>query len=501
MSVDTAELYATIHDLVTLVLEGVATDDDCAKLNSLLSDSPAARDVFDAYLRETSELKWQLDAVALAAFGEDGASSGTEPPRCRVPNGSRWFSAVTRAAAVLLVASVATATAIMTAGIVGSERKAPAPVVAAVESRHAAALVHSDTHRGVATLTRAADVVWSQGSNAVEELSRLAPGDTLRFDGGEIDIIFDSGVEVLVRGPADLEIKGIDRAFSRLGAIAARVGESGKGFTIETPTAEVVDVGTEFGVDVESTGSTAVAVFRGRVDLSVAAAARDDPGTFRPLFQGEAVRVDADGALKPLVAISSDRFPSPLRTRRLNSPAIHVIARVTDNRVDGQNAKFYRIVRDGLSEDSLAYVDRNHEWNGVDGSGLPACVQGLEYVMPFNDDKFVQPLEVSVELLRPATLYIFFTDTLEVPEWLRENFVDTGLDIGLDEAANRFVPSRQTATGPGTSVDTVFSIWKRDVAEASIVTLGSICPPPDQKELKMGFNMYGIAAAPLEKDP
>jgi hypothetical protein len=498
MSGETIELYARIHDLVTLILQAVATDDDCEQLCSLLRESPVARKVFDAYIRETTELKWHLDAAVVVE--PVGNRRLQVPRRCSGPRsslvGRGW-----RAAALLLVVSMATAGAVIFSRLPGRDMQAPAPESDVAKAAVEPPALISGTHRGVATLTRVTNVVWSQEDGWFEDLARLGPGDTLRFDSGEVELVFDTGVEVLVRGPADFEIKGPDRAFSRLGSIAARVGDSGKGFTIETPTAEVVDVGTEFGVEVQPTGSTAVAVFRGRVDLSVAGDAESERGSFRPLFQGEAVRVGLDGALQPMVAIASDRFPEPLRSRPSKSAAARVIAGVKDNRGDEQNAKFYRIVRDGLREDSPAYVDRNHEWNGVDGSGIPACVQGIEYIMPFNDDKFVKPLEVSVELLRPATLYVFFSDTLEVPDWLRDNFVDTGLDIGLDEAKNRFIPSRKTATGPGASVDTVFSIWKRDVREASTVTLGSIRRPPDQKERKIGFNMYGIAAAPLDTKP
>lgn len=495
MSGEDVQIYATIHDLVTCILEGSASAAQQDQLALLLRESSEARRLYNAYVRETAELRWQLETSGVG----DGELAARKSTVVGLDPLARLLRAWRGAAAIVLIGSVATLAGIMSQGFVGRPARV-IPVGGVVGRGGAQAPLSAPACVGVATLARTSDVTWSPGSKGRDELSRLCPGDTLRFERGEVELIFDTGVEVVVRGPADFEVKGADRAFSRLGAIAARVGESGKGFTVETPTAEVVDVGTEFGIEVQPTGSTAVAVFRGRVDLAAADAA-GNLDTFRPLYQGEAVRVGVDGALKPMVAISSDWCPTPLRSRRPDSRVDHVIAGLSDNRSDERNAKFYRIVRDGLYEDSLAYVDRNHEWNGVDGSGIPACVQGIEYIMPFNDDKFVQPLEISVELLRPATLYVFFSDTLEVPDWLRNDFVDTGLDIGLDESSNRFARRRKTATGPGESVDTVFSIWKRDVREASTVTLGPIRRPPDQEQLKMGFNMYGIAAAPLDTIP
>lgn len=40
---------------------------------------------------------------------------------------------------------------------------------------------------------------------------------------------------------------------------------------------------------------------------------------------------------------------------------------------------FYRIVHAGFGEEQLAYVDRVHQWNGVDEQGLPSELLGGEY--------------------------------------------------------------------------------------------------------------------------
>ena len=141
-------------------------------------------------------------------------------------------------------------------------------------------------------------------------------------------------------------------------------------------------------------------------------------------------------------------------------------------------------------------MDRNHEWNGVDASGIPGFLRGIEYVMPFNDDKFATVFELSVQLARPAMLYVFLSDTVPVPDWLRRDFIDTGFDIGLDEGRNRFIPSRQTMTGPGQSIDTICSIWSRRVDTPGVIPLGSIQRPAEPP----GFNMYGIAVAELKAD-
>src|SRR5438477_11532680 len=103
-------------------------------------------------------------------------------------------------------------------------------------------------------------------------------------------------------------------------------------------------------------------------------------------------------------------------------PLEPVIGDVRDNIRKGDSIKSYQIVRGGLEEDVLAFVDRNHQWNGVDAKGMPPFLVGADYIMPFNDDKFVPNLELNVRLLRPATLYVFLDNNMVVPDWLRRHF-------------------------------------------------------------------------------
>jgi hypothetical protein len=116
--------------------------------------------------------------------------------------------------------------------------------------------------------------------------------------------------------------------------------------------------------------------------------------------------------------------------------------------------------------------------------------------MPFNDDKFVKGLELKVKLLRPATLYVFLDNNMAVPSWLKKEFTDTGLDIGLDCSKTEWHRDQSLGIGPGRSIDYRFSIWKRDVKKAGTVTLGGIEQAPAIRS--QGFNMYGIAATAIQ---
>jgi len=119
--------------------------------------------------------------------------------------------------------------------------------------------------------------------------------------------------------------------------------------------------------------------------------------------------------------------------------------------------------------------------------------------MPFNDDKqFISRLEVTLFVDRPASLYVFLSDAVDAPDWLKADFVDTGEKIGLDEGPSRWYPAdtgqRKLSAGTGMSVDTIFSIWKRDILDRLQVVLGGV----DRPTRLRGYNMYGIAAVPLD---
>lgn len=488
MNAEHERFYTAIHDLSMRLLEGDATSAEREQLERLVAESPEARRIFVAYMQETALLKWQ-HADRASEILRDLGQSDIAGPTGRTSHRQTAFRNWAAAVAATIGLGVATYAVREQWGF---HRDAVIPRAVDREGengRGRAKRQPADTARktGVATLTRTTGVAWPA---AVErpELSRLEAGDVLRFDRGEVEVVFDSGVELKVRGPADVEVRSADYAVGRLGTITARVGVDGRGFTIETPTARIMDLGTEFGIDVSRTGATEVAVFRGLVDLSVG---RRATGTPRRLRQGEALRVDPDGSVNRVMAISTDRFPVPAPPAKASAP-FPMIDAVHDNNHDAGSRKFYRIVRSGLVEDSQAFVDRNHQWNGTTKEGMPDFLRGIEYVMPYNDDKFAGHLEVKLSLARPAALYVFYSDSLPVPEWLRREFVDTGHDIGLDEAKNRFLPDRQVAPGAGVSVDTIFSVWRRDIPGPMTVTLGAVEVPED----RTGYNMYGIAVGP-----
>jgi hypothetical protein len=184
-----------------------------------------------------------------------------------------------------------------------------------------------------------------------------------------------------------------------------------------------------------------------------------------------------------------------------SSPRRSLIASVRDNQSTQSRPKFYAVVPGGFREDAKAYVDRNHEWNGLDEEGLPDELLGGDYIKTFNDDKLRDEMEIVVTLAHPATLYVLFYDGHPAPDWLSSQFVNTGLCVGMDDGdyltRSGTLVRRPLDVGAGASIDCRYCAWKRDVHDASEVRLGPNFDPMERRTLS-DFAMYGIVAVPLD---
>lgn len=139
----------------------------------------------------------------------------------------------------------------------------------------------------VATVVDQLDPVWESSTSDMDIGSRLWTNDgNCRLHKGIVKVQFDCGTEVIVEGPAEFELTGATRMFIHSGRFYAVIPNRAAAFTAVTPTAEVIDMGTEFGIKVISDGTTEVHMVRGRASLIAEGC---DSGY--ELTQGQAARV------------------------------------------------------------------------------------------------------------------------------------------------------------------------------------------------------------------
>ena len=141
-----------------------------------------------------------------------------------------------------------------------------------------------------------ADARWDDDLHPREFLMRLQEGDELHLLSGLAHLEFYSGARIILQGPSKFTPTGPARGKLESGRLTGKV-DGGK-FQLTTPTAKVIDLGTEFGVTVGPTSDTDVCVFVGEVEVQ--------PGLDGPkknpsyaegynLTQGMSVRVAATG--------------------------------------------------------------------------------------------------------------------------------------------------------------------------------------------------------------
>ncbi|MEM9281678.1 MAG: FecR family protein [Verrucomicrobiota bacterium] len=150
----------------------------------------------------------------------------------------------------------------------------------------------------IATLVLAEECLWKNGT--YREGQRLDPGAlellsgtaVIRFDGGA-ELVLSKGSAVDLVSPAEADLIG--------GEVVIRAEAGAEGFILDTPSGELVDLGTEFTVRVDPKGETELHVHEGEV--AVAKAAQDADGGI--VAAGKAVRLPKDGGRNevPLDAI------------------------------------------------------------------------------------------------------------------------------------------------------------------------------------------------------
>ncbi|HNX34818.1 MAG TPA: FecR domain-containing protein [Kiritimatiellia bacterium] len=110
-----------------------------------------------------------------------------------------------------------------------------------------------------------ARLMWQKNVKGLD-LPGTLPG-TLRLESGVVGVRLQTGVELSVIGPAEVEVQSGMRIHLERGRLLADVPHWATGFTVRTKQFEVYDLGTVFGVSVESTVSD-VFVFKGSVQVN-----------------------------------------------------------------------------------------------------------------------------------------------------------------------------------------------------------------------------------------
>lgn len=282
--------FDELRGLLEALCEETITPDQVARLETLVLADPEAEIYYLQYMQLQVDLLREFGTIAPrpgadcrdrthASEGSEGelADQPSVAPDSR-PAGRSWTP-------WFRLSGIIAAAACMTALLVGGYLLGRRPEAAQRRARFAAGTIADsrdpapgNRFPGAATASGLLALVikldgaqWEPSpmdGPAPAEGSVLA-ARCLRLSEGRATLSFFSGVTLTIEGPADLDLISVDRVFCRQGRLRARVPKGAEGFVVATPGSAIVDLGTEFGLNVEVDGKARIMVFEGAAEAAL----------------------------------------------------------------------------------------------------------------------------------------------------------------------------------------------------------------------------------------
>ena len=129
-------------------------------------------------------------------------------------------------------------------------------------------LVPVTIHEDVATLADTINVQWGEMGMSLEKGARLSTNaNPIVVNKGFLKLLFDNNTSVLVEAPAEFVLVAHDQIKLDNGRLYASVPPEAIGFTVTTPNSKIIDLGTEFGVQVDYGETTQLHVVKGKTTV------------------------------------------------------------------------------------------------------------------------------------------------------------------------------------------------------------------------------------------
>lgn len=317
-----------LADLLAAFLDEDMTPAQTKRLGEIVQSDPAARAQYLEHCRMHAALAWEHGVLGGMNFTEETASQSADTAKILTLSFRRkWARSLALAAALTLLA------ALLWQGL--------API-----ARRSA----WNSGEVVGTVSRMAGGRLSVPGTDVQ----LTSGDVLRVGEYELaaglaQIVFENNVEVLIEAPARFSVESPRLLSLYEGRLSANVPPEGIGFTVMTPTAAVIDHGTEFGVVVSAEKTSEIHVFHGEVEVKPKHSALES----LRLLTDQATRLDGVSGSPSGIVVAPERF-----LRRLDEPALTYYMKIRALKPD----LFYRMA---VSDDGVTLMDRSG--NGHDG--------------------------------------------------------------------------------------------------------------------------------------
>ncbi len=139
----------------------------------------------------------------------------------------------------------------------------------------------------------------------------LKTGEQYYLEKGLLELKMNSEAGIIIAGPTTFQLLNSNKLRLLHGTITANVPRNAIGFTVNTPTMKVVDLGTQFGVHVNKKGTSETHVFKGIVDCFAVKGKEIDLSPQR-LTAGKSLKRQAGGELVQSDTKSEELFATCL---------------------------------------------------------------------------------------------------------------------------------------------------------------------------------------------
>jgi hypothetical protein len=293
-----------LASLLSTLTEGSFTDAQHQRLEQLLLADPAARRRYCEYTEVDVILQWRMTSPVVGATTAELAASeaqAKEPTSPTTDAGVLRDMVNVRQHPVQFGLFVMAATLLLFAGLFAWVlpwwREESAGL-----AKTAKAKVDSIAH-----ITQVVNPVWREGAVQWRVGSRLVASRELSLVSGLVKVEFGDGATILLEGPCEFRVESQAVGRLKAGQLTANVPFKAAGFRVETDAVSIVDLGTEFGLQVAPEKQGFVRVFDGRVNV-VRHAAKGSEVEVRMLVAGESLRFDV---VNGQVAEDQSELPEP----------------------------------------------------------------------------------------------------------------------------------------------------------------------------------------------
>jgi hypothetical protein len=330
--------------LLERLIDGQFTSEDGDRLNTLLAQGDAPRRCYRAYMKLHAAMEWRIgERNGAEGLGQWRPSITDQLPSAPLPSPSTiplpptfqildtttipgtagFFSSGWPAAYLIatVVCGIGALIGAFTYVPVHEQVVDTAPSIAS--ERHLTPLPKVES---VGRITGTVDCILEegtgdrgQGAGAENPKSKLrnpkslvALGDTFSLRSGLLEITYNTGARVVLKGPVTYVVELKNGGFMSVGKLTGKVTTaSAKGFSVRTPTAIVTDLGTEFGVEVGRHGGCEVHVLTGMVQTRLLAGPGREPQQVL-LRAGEGRRYRPESGVAEIIPVDRAKFDGML---------------------------------------------------------------------------------------------------------------------------------------------------------------------------------------------